>query len=63
MARIVITDAASDLSLSIFYRDSSRGRHIIIPHFRERILWKLKYYLPVIYFIFMKNLVHKIVSY
>jgi len=48
VARIVITHAVSGLSLIMVYRDSSRGRHMIIPHFRERISWKLKRYLPAI---------------
>ena len=53
--------SADDIA-SMVYDASKKGKHIIIPHFRERILWRLKRYLPGLYFIFMKKLVHKIVS-
>lgn len=44
------------------YEEANRGKHIIIPTRRESRLWRLKRYLPGLYFIFMKKLVHKIVN-
>ena len=52
---------ADDIARMV-YDDASKGKHIIIPTRREGILWRLKRYLPGLYFIFMKKLVHKIVS-
>ena len=52
---------ADDIA-GMVYDGSRKGKHIIIPTRRESILWRLKRYLPGIYFIFMKKLVHKIVS-
>ena len=62
MAPIVITDAASDLSLSIFIGIQAEAG-TFYSAVRDTKVWKLKCYLTVISFIFMKNLVHKIVSY
>ena len=59
MARSPVT--AGDIA-SMVYKDSKKGKNIIIPTLRESILWRLKRYLPGFYFIFMKKLVHKIVS-
>ena len=59
MARSPVS--ADDIATRV-YNDSRKGRHIIIPHFREAILWRIKRYLPGIYYIFMKKLVHKIIS-
>lgn len=58
MARSPVS--ADDIASSV-YVDSRKGKHIIIPHFREGILWRIKRYLPGVYFMFMKNLVHKII--
>ena len=52
---------ADDIARMV-YDDANKGKHIIIPTRREGILWRLKRYLPGLYFIFMKKLVHKIVS-
>jgi len=52
---------ADDIA-SMVYDGSRKGKHIIIPTRRESILWRLKRYLPGFYFLFMKKLVHKIVS-
>ncbi len=53
---------SSDDIATMVYAQSRKGRHIIIPHFREAILWRLKRYVPAMYFLFMKKLVHKIIS-
>jgi short-subunit dehydrogenase len=52
---------ADDIA-SMVYDESRKGKHIIIPTRRESLLWKLKRYFPGLYYIFMKKLVHKIVS-
>jgi NAD(P)-dependent dehydrogenase (short-subunit alcohol dehydrogenase family) len=59
MARSPVT--ADDIASKV-YDDANKGKYIIIPHFRESILWRIKRYLPWFYFIFMKKLVHKIVN-
>jgi len=46
----------------IIYEDSNNGKHAIIPHRREGILWKPKRYFPSIDYIFMKKLVPKMVN-
>lgn len=52
---------ADDIANMVF--DGSRkGKHIIIPTRRESLLWRLKRYLPGFYFMFMKQLIHKIIS-
>jgi NAD(P)-dependent dehydrogenase (short-subunit alcohol dehydrogenase family) len=52
---------ADDIACMV-YDDAKKGKHIIIPTRREGILWRLKRYLPGLYLIFMKKMVHKIVS-
>lgn len=58
MAKSTMT--ADDIANRV-YDDAMKGKHIIIPHQRERRLWQFKRYLPGLYFVFMKNLVHKII--
>jgi NADP-dependent 3-hydroxy acid dehydrogenase YdfG len=52
---------ADDIA-NMVYVNSLRGKHIIIPTRREKILWWLKRYLPSIYFMFMQKLVYKIIQ-
>ncbi|MEH6550143.1 MAG: SDR family oxidoreductase [Pseudomonadales bacterium] len=53
--------SADDIAKMV-YDQSRKGKHIIIPTYRETMLWRLKRYFPGLYFIFMKKLIHKIVS-
>jgi len=53
--------SADDIA-GMVYDGSRKGKHIIIPTFRETLLWRIKRYLPAFYFMFMKKLVHKIIN-
>jgi len=53
--------SADDIARMV-YDAANKGKYIIIPTRRESRLWRLKRYLPGLYFIFMKKLVHKVVN-
>ena len=53
--------SAGDIAAMV-YVQSAKGKHIIIPTFRETMLWRIKRYVPTLYFLFMKKWIHKVVS-
>jgi NADP-dependent 3-hydroxy acid dehydrogenase YdfG len=53
--------SADDIATMVFDK-SAKGKHIIIPTFRETMLWRIKRYIPALYFVFMKKWIHKIIN-
>jgi hypothetical protein len=53
--------SAGDIAAMV-YEQSAKGKHIIIPTFRETMLWRIKRYMPAFYFVFMKKWIHKIIN-
>ncbi len=49
---------ADDIAKQVFDQ-SAQGKHIILTHKREKLMWRIKRYLPALYFSLMKKMANK----